>query len=117
MNVATTHATNMPPAKTQMEVTNVLVTQATLTTEPLEQVLYAPVKKILPLLHLDIILSMLIIRYILLLDINECDNNPCQQYASCTNTEGSYNCNCSSGYMANGATCIGKENLATISYI
>ena len=37
------------------------------------------------------------------LDINECDQQPCQNNGSCTNTAGLYNCNCLSGY--NGTNC------------
>jgi len=36
-------------------------------------------------------------------DVNECLNettiNRCSPYARCTNTDGSYTCECSSGYM------------------
>ena len=42
-------------------------------------------------------------------DINECsdENGGCSQI--CTNTEGSFNCECNSGYLldADGATCNG----------
>ena len=32
----------------------------------------------------------------LYLDVNECDNNPCDQL--CTNTDGSYTCSCRAGF-------------------
>ncbi|KAK4432266.1 Wall-associated receptor kinase [Sesamum alatum] len=35
-------------------------------------------------------------------DINECESNPCDNYASCTNTLGSYSCSCSDGYNGDG---------------
>ena len=40
-------------------------------------------------------------------DENECSNgtNPCTQNATCTNTVGSFNCSCKSGYAADGKTC------------
>ncbi|XP_067661789.1 protein crumbs-like isoform X2 [Haliotis asinina] len=31
-------------------------------------------------------------------EVNECDNNPCKNGGSCSNTEGSYICNCTIGY-------------------
>ena len=40
-------------------------------------------------------------------DINECAASPCHHNASCTNTEGSYTCNCQSGYSGNGSICEG----------
>ncbi|XP_022850083.1 putative wall-associated receptor kinase-like 11 isoform X1 [Olea europaea var. sylvestris] len=43
-------------------------------------------------------------------DINECMNNPCIPYGTCTNTPGSYRCSCPSGYRGdgkrNGSGCI-----------
>ena len=31
-------------------------------------------------------------------DINECENDPCQNGATCVNSPGSYSCNCADGY-------------------
>ena len=45
---------------------------------------------------------------ILLTDINECETNPCHANANCTNTPGSYVCNCSRGYQGNGTNCQGE---------
>ena len=43
-------------------------------------------------------------------DINECENGEdnCHRNAECTDTIGSYNCSCNSGYSGNGFKCIGK---------
>ena len=34
-------------------------------------------------------------------DINECTNNPCKNGAACVNIQGSYRCDCKSGYTGN----------------
>ena len=34
-------------------------------------------------------------------DINECSNNPCKNGATCVNLQGSYRCDCKSGYNGN----------------
>ena len=63
----------------------------------------------------DVILSVLVTHSILYLDIDECSSgnglSPCQQ--TCTNTIGSYNCGCISGYalQINGYNCSGKHDL------
>ena len=44
-----------------------------------------------------------------LLDINECDGNPCDMNATCDNTVGSFTCICIDGFTGNGITCNGKE--------
>ena len=53
-----------------------------------------------------------IVKEFLSIDINECsskgDNN-CHDNAICTNTYGSYTCQCESGYTGNGTTCNGKQ--------
>ena len=55
--------------------------------------------------------------YLLLSDVNECNttNGGCEQI--CTNTVGSFACNCSIGYLldGNGFNCTGK--LAPVSLI
>ena len=45
-----------------------------------------------------------------LLDLDECATGVanCHRHAECTNTEGSYYCECSPGYMGNGHHCSGK---------
>ena len=46
---------------------------------------------------------------IMYLDINECDDKPCSDSATCTNTEGSYTCECKKGFTGDGVTCHGKR--------
>ena len=48
-------------------------------------------------------------------DINECDDGTasCDVNAQCTNTDGSYNCSCSSGYSGDGMTCTGMYSQLT----
>ena len=56
--------------------------------------------------------------FILLTDIDECANSPCNQW--CLNTVGSYICHCHIGYEVQGQnTCVGKRSLylALESYI
>jgi len=46
------------------------------------------------------------INYFFFIDINECNiTSPCQQ--TCTNTLGSYQCSCNSGYTVDGTRCNG----------
>ena len=49
-------------------------------------------------------------------DINECSTNmsKCDENAKCTNTPGSYNCSCNSGYEGNGFNCSGMEFLISV---
>ena len=45
-------------------------------------------------------------------DIDECADvtlNNCDTDATCTNTEGSYQCVCNDGYSGNGTVCEGKK--------
>ena len=45
-------------------------------------------------------------------DMDECDtdNGGCSSAASCTNTIGSYTCECLPGYSGDGFTCEGKSD-------
>lgn len=45
----------------------------------------------------------------LLLDVNECKERPCDVFAHCTNTVGSFQCSCFPGYEGDGFTCRGNE--------
>ena len=42
------------------------------------------------------------------LDINECLSVPCHANASCTDTEGSFDCQCNKGYSGTGFSCSSK---------
>ena len=43
-------------------------------------------------------------------DINECDTNPCDRHANCTNTIGTFRCDCHTGFIQYNATaCVGKS--------
>ena len=45
----------------------------------------------------------------LVADVDECvDPSPCDTNAMCTNTPGSYTCDCNAGYTGDGVTCTGK---------
>ena len=45
-------------------------------------------------------------------DVDECSSGtfPCNDNANCTNTIGSFLCNCQSGYTGNGLTCEGVQS-------
>jgi hypothetical protein len=45
-------------------------------------------------------------------DINECSSNPCQNGGTCSNTPGSYTCNCAAGYT--GDNCETMRGVITI---
>ena len=49
--------------------------------------------------------------FIHLVDINECEleTYPCNSNASCTDTEGSFNCTCREGFEGNGFNCTGMK--------
>ena len=52
------------------------------------------------------------------LDIDECTTeSPCHANATCNNTEGSYICECNTGFNGNGLTCEGKFFLIKMSNI
>ncbi|KAK6152531.1 hypothetical protein DH2020_015166 [Rehmannia glutinosa] len=36
------------------------------------------------------------------IDINECENNPCDEHGVCTNIQGGYDCSCRNGYFGDG---------------
>lgn len=48
---------------------------------------------------------------VLFADINECGNSSshnCDEHASCSNTDGSFECSCNVGYSGDGTTCTSK---------
>lgn len=47
------------------------------------------------------------------LDENECKYRPCDVFAHCTNTLGSYTCTCFPGYVGDGHHCEGKCQFST----
>ena len=42
------------------------------------------------------------------LDIDECLSNPCHVNANCSDTQGSFGCQCNTGYSGNGFNCSSK---------
>jgi hypothetical protein len=42
-------------------------------------------------------------------DVNECLRNPCHYNASCTDNEGSFNCQCKVGFSGDGHSCSGTS--------
>ena len=55
----------------------------------------------------------------LLIDIDECTNgsHDCDMNANCTNTEGTFTCQCITGYYGNGYNCTGEfVFLSTCTY-
>ena len=51
----------------------------------------------------------------LTLDINECLNNPCHEYANCTDSHGSFDCDCYDGFSGDGfSNCTSKAMVSLI---
>ena len=48
------------------------------------------------------------------LDINECNSSPCSAQATCTNTDGSFQCSCDFGYTGDGFSCAGGWKLFSL---
>ena len=48
---------------------------------------------------------------VLLLDIKECDTNPCGENEKCLEQEGSYQCDCKNGFSSNGTHCLGNTRI------
>jgi hypothetical protein len=51
---------------------------------------------------------LLFVICIIVLDINECSSKPCHPNATCTDKEGSFDCECNVGYSGNGFNCSSK---------
>ena len=62
---------------------------------------------------LDIRESLIVSLFLLLTDIDECQDgsHSCHQQATCTDTEGSYSCTCQTGFTGNGSMCTGMYHL------
>ena len=45
------------------------------------------------------------------IDINECASSPCSGDATCSNTDGSFQCTCKIGFSGDGTTCTGIKIL------
>ena len=43
------------------------------------------------------------------IDINECDSSPCSSDATCSNTDGSFQCTCNNGFSGDETTCTGRK--------
>ena len=52
------------------------------------------------------------LRTLLLIDVDECSDeiHICDVNAKCTDTNGSYNCSCTDGYIGDGQSCHGTCN-------
>ena len=70
-------------------------------------------RKILPLMAKYIYFSLIYF----IADIDECSNktlNDCDPLAVCTNTLGSYSCNCVNGFRGDGTSCEGNRHFVII---
>ena len=47
--------------------------------------------------------------FIVTIDINECSSSPCSSDATCSNTDGSFQCTCNNGFSGDGTICIGRK--------
>ena len=53
--------------------------------------------------------DLIYISDLFLLDIDECEANPCDVNAACLNTNGSYECSCRPGFKGDGDSCTGNK--------
>lgn len=53
--------------------------------------------------------DLMYISDLFLLDIDECEANPCDVNAACLNTNGSYVCSCRPGFKGDGDSCTGNK--------
>lgn len=49
-------------------------------------------------------------------DVNECKSRPCDVFAHCTNTVGSFQCTCFPGYIGNGFECEGNKSIIILLF-
>ena len=83
----------------QLEVISVLVILGLL--------LLVPGVLVSVIIHIQICVYYVYINADFILDINECNSNPCEQI--CDNMVGSYRCSCRAGYTQNGNNCEGMQ--------
>ena len=50
-------------------------------------------------------------------DIDECVSSPCHPNATCTNENGTFTCECDTGYTGNGYSCQGIYTLSQCAFI
>ncbi len=50
-------------------------------------------------------------------DVDECLNNPCHINASCTDNEGSFDCQCNVGFSGDGVNCTSKISFFTSGFL
>ena len=49
-------------------------------------------------------------------EIDECLDDPCDSNATCTNTDGSYICECNTGFTGNGTNCTGMSVFVCVPF-
>ena len=62
------------------------------------------------ILKLSFLKYLYVLIYIYIIDVNEClvNNGGCSVNAFCTNTEGSFTCQCKNGFLGDGLSCQGE---------
>ena len=67
-----------------------------------------------------VLLYVLIYRYVLLLDTDECASRPCKNGGTCIDRVNKYNCSCAIGYEGinceTGRSCLKKDEKLIIIY-
>ena len=59
--------------------------------------------------------SLIIVYFSQTLDIDECvTDSPCSSNAECKNTEGSFMCECNSGFVGDGFNCTGNRSIKSM---
>ena len=48
-------------------------------------------------------------------DVDECQNEPCDKNANCTNNLGSFSCSCRTGYLGDGISCKERKTVLVLS--
>ena len=99
----------MPPALTLREVMSVHVIPDSLETGSTAQVRIHTYIVCLLLIYTLLIYT----RTVIVSDIDECSSTepPCDTHATCTDTSGSYICECVEGFSGNGTICEGGINM------